>query len=126
MKKTVLILFLFLLPFLSVYVNNKMNFYSIVVSGVKSSVLHQEDFNGKKQFTDISDKQLYNNLKLDNDNTIVIATFGQSNSANYGEGTYIPKKRVYQYFDGKIYNGSSPSLGATGGEFCVALPWRKS
>jgi len=126
MKKVVIILSLFFLPFLSVFINHKIDFYSPVVTGVKSLILNKKDFNGKKEFADVSNKQLYDNLKLNDENTIVIATFGQSNSANYGKGTKSLKTRVYQYFDGKIYDGSSPSLGASGGGTLCGLILEKN
>lgn len=46
----------------------------------------------------------------------VIFTFGQSNSANYGQKQYLytSKHNVYNYFKGKIYRAQDPLLGATG------------
>lgn len=44
----------------------------------------------------------------------VIFTFGQSNSANHGQGLYFPTHNVMNYFDGKIYPSQDPLIGATG------------
>ena len=44
----------------------------------------------------------------------VIFTFGQSNSANHGQGHYFPTHNVMNYFDGKIYPSQDPLIGATG------------
>ena len=49
-------------------------------------------------------------------NSTVIFTFGQSNSANYGQQQYLytAKHDVYNYFGGKLYKAQDPLLGATG------------
>lgn len=49
-------------------------------------------------------------------NSTVLFTFGQSNSANYGQKQYLytAKHDVYNYFDGKLYKAQDPLLGATG------------
>lgn len=50
-------------------------------------------------------------------NSVVLFTFGQSNSANYGQGgeyLYTPKYQVYNYFNNKLYMAKDPLLGATG------------
>lgn len=46
----------------------------------------------------------------------VIFTFGQSNSANYGQKQYLytAEHDVYNYYKGKLYKAQDPLLGATG------------
>jgi lysophospholipase L1-like esterase len=44
----------------------------------------------------------------------VIAAFGQSNSANYGEERYVPIGPVYDVFDGKCFLAQDPLLGSDG------------
>lgn len=46
----------------------------------------------------------------------VIFTFGQSNSANYGQLRHPHKAQhdVYNYYKGKLYKAQDPLLGATG------------
>lgn len=44
----------------------------------------------------------------------VLFTFGQSNSANHGQGLYKPHNKVLNYFDGKVYPSQDPLIGATG------------
>ena len=46
--------------------------------------------------------------------SMVLFTFGQSNSANHGQGLYQPAKTVYNYYDGKLYRAADPLIGATG------------
>lgn len=45
---------------------------------------------------------------------MVFLAMGQSNAANYGLGTYIPKKEVYNYYKGNLYHAEEPLLGADG------------
>ena len=49
-------------------------------------------------------------------NSTVLFTFGQSNSANYGQSRYLytAKHNVYNYHNGKLYKAQDPLLGATG------------
>ena len=46
----------------------------------------------------------------------VLFTFGQSNSANYGQPQYLytAKHDVFNYYQGKLYKAQDPLLGATG------------
>lgn len=44
----------------------------------------------------------------------VLFTFGQSNSANHGQGLYKPHNKVFNYFDGMVYPSQDPLIGATG------------
>lgn len=48
------------------------------------------------------------------DDSLVLFTFGQSNSANHGQGRYQPRHAQYNYFEGKLYPASDPLIGATG------------
>ena len=48
------------------------------------------------------------------DDSLVLFTFGQSNSANHGQGHYQPKHPQYNYFEGKLYPAAEPLIGATG------------
>ena len=49
--------------------------------------------------------------------SMVLFTFGQSNSANFGQRDYryTCKKEVYNYFNDTIYKAKDPLLGADGG-----------
>lgn len=47
--------------------------------------------------------------------SVVLFTFGQSNSANHGQGHYKCWGEVYNYCDGKLYRAEDPLLGASGG-----------
>ena len=49
-------------------------------------------------------------------NSTVLFTFGQSNSANHGQVQYpyTPKHDVFNYYHGKLYKAKDPLLGATG------------
>ena len=44
----------------------------------------------------------------------VLFTFGQSNSANHGQGLYKPHNKVLNYFEGRTYPSQDPLIGATG------------
>lgn len=59
----------------------------------------------------------FNNIN----NSTVLFTFGQSNSANHGQWShlYTPKHEVYNYFQGNLYKAKDPFLGATGEGGCV-------
>lgn len=46
--------------------------------------------------------------------TMVCFTIGQSNAANYGNGSYVPKNEVYNYYKGELYQAKEPLLGADG------------
>jgi hypothetical protein len=49
------------------------------------------------------------------DKTMIFLAFGQSNSANFGDGGYTCKNEVYNYYKGKLYHAEEPLLGADGG-----------
>jgi len=57
----------------------------------------------------VMDKKL-----LQIDSTAVILTFGQSNSANHGQGSYKCHNQVLNYFNGDLYQAQEPLLGASG------------
>lgn len=52
------------------------------------------------------------------DSTAIIFTFGQSNSACHGQGTYTCRNQVYEYFNGHLYPAKEPLIGATGINGC--------
>lgn len=58
----------------------------------------------------------YNRLPAEKVNgSKVLFTFGQSNSANHGQGLYTPHNEgVMNYFEGKVYPSQDPLIGATG------------
>lgn len=65
----------------------------------------------------------YESVTLDETkNTTVLFTFGQSNSANYGQGHFYPKSTVYNYFNGHVCKAQDPLIGATG---YGAGPWTR-
>ncbi|ETZ22614.1 sialate O-acetylesterase [Pedobacter sp. V48] len=45
---------------------------------------------------------------------MIFFAFGQSNSANYGEGGYHCRNEVYNYYKGDIYKAEEPLLGPDG------------
>jgi hypothetical protein len=50
--------------------------------------------------------------------TAILFTFGQSNSASHGQGTYSCRNQVYEYFNGNLYPAKEPLIGATGMDGC--------
>ena len=54
------------------------------------------------------------NSILKSEKTIVFLAFGQSNSADYGEGIYTCKNEIYNYYKGDLYRAKEPLLGADG------------
>jgi hypothetical protein len=50
--------------------------------------------------------------------TAILFTFGQSNSACHGQGTYTCRNQVYEYFNGNLYLAKEPLIGATGMDGC--------
>ncbi|HOX29043.1 MAG TPA: sialate O-acetylesterase, partial [bacterium] len=46
--------------------------------------------------------------------TMVMFTFGQSNSANSSPDKYTPKQPVYVFYEGKCYEGMDPLPGTSG------------
>lgn len=58
----------------------------------------------------------YNRLPAEKvDGSKILFTFGQSNSANHGQGLYTPHNEgVMNYFEGKVYPSQDPLIGATG------------
>jgi len=58
-----------------------------------------------------------NNITFDdfnNNEWTVIFTFGQSNSANYGQTPYACKQQVYSWYNGKMAKAADPLPGASG------------
>jgi len=51
---------------------------------------------------------------LYSDSIAVLLTLGQSNSACYGQGKYICRNDVYEYFEGNVFKAEEPLLGADG------------
>lgn len=47
--------------------------------------------------------------------TMICLAFGQSNAGNYGNGAYVCKNEVYNYYKGEIYVAKEPLLGPDGG-----------
>ena len=46
---------------------------------------------------------------------MICLAFGQSNAGNYGNGEYVCKNEVYNYYKGKLYKAKEPLLGPDGG-----------
>ena len=51
---------------------------------------------------------------FNNNEWTVIFTFGQSNSANYGQTTYTCKLEVYSWYNGRMAKAADPLPGAGG------------
>ncbi len=50
---------------------------------------------------------------------LVFMTYGQSNSTNYGGGTYEPTGNVVNFYEGATYQYADPALGGDGREASV-------
>ena len=59
----------------------------------------------------IGDKEAIINAE----NIMICLTFGQSNAANYGNGTYNCRNEVYNFYKGDLYRAKEPLLGPDGG-----------
>lgn len=46
------------------------------------------------------------------DQTAIILTFGQSNAASSGQGSYRCRNNVFEYYKGKLYKAEEPLMGA--------------
>lgn len=66
----------------------------------------------------LQDRTTVNKEILYAGNTAIIFTFGQSNSACHGQGTYTCRNQVYEYFKGHLYPAKEPLIGATGLDGC--------
>jgi hypothetical protein len=62
-------------------------------------------------FTDPVDNK---NEIISSDDVMVFLAIGQSNAANYGDGTYVCRNNVYNYYKGDLYPATEPLLGADG------------
>ena len=51
---------------------------------------------------------------IKSEKAMIFLAFGQSNSADYGEGIYTCKNEVYNYYKGDLYRAKEPLLGADG------------
>jgi hypothetical protein len=60
------------------------------------------------------DRLMMDKKLLHSDSTSIILTFGQSNSANHGQGSYECHNQVLKYFNGDLYQAKEPLLGASG------------
>jgi len=88
---------------------------------IKQSIISQEiividnaKLNNYGQLIWYYDKIQVNRPEITN-KTLIIFTFGQSNSANHGgEKYYQTNKNITNYFDGKFFLASDPLLGSTG------------
>jgi hypothetical protein len=80
-----------------------------------SGITTKQEIRGDDEdYSDVSKKQEIPCSTLGMRNTMVALTFGQSNSANYGETRYRPARSVYNFYEGKCYKASDPLLGAAG------------
>ncbi|HZI25622.1 MAG TPA: sialate O-acetylesterase [Chryseolinea sp.] len=64
------------------------------------------------------DRVLVDKNLLHSDSTAVILTMGQSNAASFGEGNYVCRNDVYEYFKGDLIVAKEPLLGAFGNGGC--------
>ena len=60
------------------------------------------------------ERRMMDKKLLYSDSTAVILAFGQSNSANHGQGSYECHNQVFNYFNGDLYQAKEPLLGASG------------
>lgn len=70
------------------------------------------------RFTDIEDRVAARELAADG-RRLVFMTYGQSNSTNYGGGTYEPTGNVVNFYEGASYQYADPALGGDGREASV-------
>ncbi|MGY4384236.1 hypothetical protein ACVWYN_001262 [Pedobacter sp. UYP24] len=52
---------------------------------------------------------------INSDKTFIFLAFGQSNAANYGNGTYECRNEVYNFYKKNLYKAKEPLLGPDGG-----------
>ncbi len=68
-------------------------------------------------YNDTSDKTAISCSEFSNaENTAILLTFGQSNSGNWGEGSYPASSNVgnFNFLDGQCYQAKDPLLGSDG------------
>jgi Carbohydrate esterase, sialic acid-specific acetylesterase len=65
---------------------------------------------------DVADRDVVDCSAIMRKKTAVIMVAGQSNGANHGQGSFVPRGHVFNFnfFDGKCYVARDPLLGATG------------
>ncbi len=102
-KNLTAIIFLILIGILFRYNFNKHSLYNPLT--INQPVVNKQPLAFGRVETDLSQHK----KKL-----MVALTFGQSNSANYGETRYSSTENVFNYFRGKIYLAKDPLLGADG------------
>jgi len=52
-------------------------------------------------------------------NTMICLTFGQSNAANYADGSFSERPNIYNYYKGNLYPAKEPLLGPDGAGISV-------
>jgi len=70
------------------------------------------------RFTDASVREIAP-AATDGARQLVFMTYGQSNSTNYGGGSYEPKRDVVNFYDDAAYQYRDPALGGDGREASV-------
>ena len=59
---------------------------------------------------------------INSEEVMVFLAIGQSNAGSFGDGTYVPRNEVYDYYRGNLYNAKEPLLGGDGGG---SSPWTR-
>ncbi|MES2457716.1 MAG: sialate O-acetylesterase [Bacteroidota bacterium] len=65
------------------------------------------------------DKINLEKAEFNSKNTMVFLAFGQSNSANYGDESYVCRNKIYNYYRGDTYAAKEPLLGPDGNGISV-------
>jgi hypothetical protein len=106
--------------FLSSFMKKSVKYISLIVIGILLGIIanRNREYLINAQF--IRDhwhfrKALEDKTKIaGSENVMVCLTLGQSNAANYGNGTYNCRNEVYNYYNGDLYKAKEPLLGADG------------
>ncbi len=93
---------------------NVVFFASLVKNTYEKKFQLNKDIIQKEMINKRRDSLLVDKKLLYSDSTAIILTLGQSNSANYGQGTYECHNQVFNYFKGNLYKAKDPLLGASG------------
>lgn len=70
------------------------------------------------RFTDTGDRKTAPDVG-EGSRDLVFMTYGQSNSTNYGGGSYVPTRDVVNFYDNVAYQYLDPALGGDGREASV-------
>lgn len=95
--------------------------FSLFMLGIFAGILFQKQFGAWKvkmilhDLLPLSWKREHTSIDtLAKERLMVALAFGQSNSANFGHGSIRATKKVYNFYQNKLYYAEDPMLGADG------------